>query len=226
MSAFKGVLFDLFHTLVDVAAVPGAERRYTADILGVGRDAWSRACFGELHEICTPTRHLEVVRRLALSLDPTIPEERIREAAEARQRRFDHALVNVEADTLALLRRLKAGGLRLALVSNASTGEVSAWPQSPLAALFDATLFSCEVGACKPHPAIYAAALHRIGLAPGEAVFVGDGGSDEHRGARAVGLSTVLITRYLSPARQAERRPAADHAVPNMACLADWLGVP
>jgi putative hydrolase of the HAD superfamily len=226
MSVIKGILFDLFHTLVDVGAAPGAEGRHTADLLGVGREAWGRACFGELHEICRPTRQLEVVRRLAHSLDPAIPEDRIREAAEARQRRFDHALAAVEADTLVQLRRFKAAGLRLALVSNASTGEVSAWPRSPLFALFDVALFSCEIGVCKPQPAIYDAALQHIGLAAGEALFVGDGGSDEHRGARAVGLRTVLITRYLSAARRAERRPAAEHEVSDLAQLAAWLGVP
>jgi FMN phosphatase YigB (HAD superfamily) len=44
-------------------------------------------------------------------------------------------------------------------------------------------------------------------------LFVGDGGSDEHRGARAVGIRSVLVTRLLAtwwPERVAERRTHAD----------------
>ncbi len=70
-----------------------------------------------------------------------------------------------------------------------------------------------KLGVRKPDPRIYQHALAAIGVRPEDAIFVGDGGSDEHRGARAVGMRTVLVTRFLSrwrPERIAERRPHAD----------------
>lgn len=193
-----GICFDLFHTLVDVGAVPDTVGRNTADILGVDREAWNAACFGPLHEICRPTDHCETVRQLAHSLDPTIPTARIEHAAEERRRRFEHSLLHVEPETLAALQALRERGLRLALVSNASTGEVAAWSSSPLAPLFDAAVFSCECGSAKPQPFIYQCALDALALAPERCLFVGDGGSDEHRGARVVGLHPVLITRHIA----------------------------
>ena len=45
---------------------------------------------------------------------------------------------------------------------------------------------------------IYQHALDTLGVHPSETIFAGDGGSEEHRGARAIGLRTVLVTRMIS----------------------------
>jgi len=223
---YKAIFFDLFHTLVDVAAAPGAQGRYTADILGLERRAWSDACFGPLHEICRPTEHSEVVQTLAHSLDAGIDEARIRAATQERQRRFDHALEQVDAEVLEVLDAVRGQGVRLGLISNASTGEVAAWARSPLAARFELALFSWECGLRKPDPAIYRLALSRFRLSPGQALFVGDGGSDEHRGAREVGLDNVLITRHLGgldPKALAARRATARWEIGRLAELLPLL---
>lgn len=193
----KAFVFDLFHTLVDVAGALGSPGRYTADILGVDREQWNAACFSDAHDICRPTSHHEVVRTLAHAIDPNIPEARIREAVEERQRRFDHALHNVDSETLQVLDDLRSRGLKLGLISNASSGEVAAWNDSPLAARFDHAVFSCNCGTKKPEPEIYRHALEGLGAKAQECFFVGDGGSCEHVGASAVGMRTVIITRFI-----------------------------
>ncbi len=219
----RGICFDLFHTLVDVWQVPGEIGALTADILGVDRAQWSAACFGPLHEICTPTEAVATLRRLAHSIDPAIPEARIHAAAADRQRRFDHCLRNPPAQSVAAVRALRDAGLRLALVSNASSAEVAAWEDSPLADLFDAAVFSCYCGSRKPEPGIYSAALAALELDAAECLFVGDGGSDEHRGARALGFTTVLTTHFIRERLDAEamirRRAAAMHEVPGVSEL-------
>ena len=204
MANIRGICFDLFNTLVNVASVPEDIGPMTADVLGLDHEIWRRACFGEQHEICSPTNALENLRRLAHSIDPTISEETIQEAVKARQRRFDHALLNIEEETLATLADLQQTGIRLALVSNASSAEVRAWPQSPLAPLFDSAIFSCHCGSKKPDPGIYQYALTQLGLAPHSCLFVGDGGSNEHMGAYAVGMKPILLRRHLQPARRQE----------------------
>ncbi len=189
----RAICLDLFHTLVDVGAVPLSEGAFTADILGLDHEAWNAACFGAHHEIRRPTDHLEVIRRLARSLDPEIPETRIRLAAEARQRRFAHALRNPPQTTLHLVETLAGRGWRLCLVSNASSGEVAAWEQSPLARWFHTALFSCHCGVAKPDPAIYHLAAERLGTPPERCWFVGDGGSRELEGARGVGMRPLRV---------------------------------
>jgi putative hydrolase of the HAD superfamily len=61
-----------------------------------------------------------------------------------------------------------------------------------------------------------------------DAVFVGDGGSDEHRGARAAGISPVLVTRFLSmywPEKMEERKAHADWIFDDVPAYVDALGV-
>lgn len=216
----KAFIFDLFHTLVDVGRAPGATGQYTADILGIDRAAWNAACFSDAHEICRPTSHYEVVRTLANHIDPRISDGRIREAAKERQQRFDHALKNVDEETLRVLRTLRSRGLKLGLISNASSGEVSAWNDSPLAPLFDQAIFSCDCGMKKPQAGIYHHALQALAVAPRESYFVGDGGSREHIGAQAVGLRTVLITRFID---EATRKGRGEGVLLEVGTMADLL---
>jgi len=223
---YKVILLDLFHTLVDVGAAPGASGRYTADILGLSREAWNRACFGDSHDICRPTDQLTVIRALAHSLDPTIPEALIREAAEERQRRFDHALLSVPPQVLASLQELRAMGLRLGLLSNASTDEVRAWRDSPLAPCFEQAFFSWECGCAKPQAAFYHHALSRMEVASDACLFVGDGGSNEHQGARELGIDNVLLTRHIGhfdEARLAPRRAAVKWEIASLQQLRPLL---
>lgn len=201
MPSCTAICFDLFNTLVSVGEVPDAIGRYTADVLGIDHEVWNSACFGPDHDICRPTEHEDILRTLAHSIDPSIPPELIADATRERQARFDHALCNVKSSTLHALQTLKSTGFRLALISNASTGEVAAWSNSPLAPLFDVTLFSCECGFKKPEPAIYLQAMAQLGLSAAECVFVGDGGSREFHGAGELGMQTILTREFLKPSR-------------------------
>ena len=197
-------LFDLFGTLISVTKAANGRGRHTADILGIDRARWNRACFGEHHQICVPTRQHEVIQRLAHSIDPDIPVQLIQEASEERQWRFDNALMNIEPEIVEVLEGLKAGGGRLGLISNASTDEVRAWRHSPLRPLFDATLFSCDCGIQKPDLAIYRRALKAMAVAPRESLFIGDGGSREHMGASRAGIPSLLVTYFLDELTEEE----------------------
>jgi len=225
-ASYNLILFDLFHTLVDVGSAPKASGRYTADILGISREVWNSACFSSAHDICRPTRQLDVIRALAHSIEPSIPESLIKEAAVERQQRFDHALLQVDQEVLDCLKALRRMGLRLALLSNASTDEVSAWTESPLATLFEHAFFSWECGCAKPQPRFYRHALESMSVSAGQTLFVGDGGSDEHVGARRVGIDNVLLTRHIGhydEARLAPRRAAVKWEIGSLAELVPLL---
>jgi putative hydrolase of the HAD superfamily len=61
-----------------------------------------------------------------------------------------------------------------------------------LAERLDAAVFSSEIGKRKPHPAIFEAVLSRLGVAPEETLFVGDRRYEDVRGAKELGMTTVL----------------------------------
>jgi len=68
---------------------------------------------------------------------------------------------------------------------------------------FDAILSSATVRSEKPDPRIFELALERLGVAPEEALHVGDSHGNDVVGARLVGIEAVLVDRGLA---QAQRR--------------------
>jgi putative hydrolase of the HAD superfamily len=227
----KAVLFDLFHTLASVPPPSATGDRSIPQILGVPSGEWQRRyydedvlgrCLGRVVDA------VEAMRLVTHGIDPTVPEDRIVAAVESRRRRFEMALVGVEDGILAALDRLRAAGIRTALVSDAGADDVESWPRSPLGERLHATVFSYQIGIRKPDPRIYERALEIVGARADEALFVGDGGSDEHRGARAVGLGTVLVTRLVArwwPEQIPARRVHADWEFADVPAFVDALNL-
>lgn len=212
----KAVLFDLFHTLASVPPPALVGEPPLSQILGVSSADWHRLyyeedvlgrCLGHVVD------GVEAMRLVTHKLDPSVDDARIVAAVESRRRRFELGLVEIEGPILDALDRLRAAGIKTVLVSDAGADDVESWERSPLLSRLDAAVFSYQLGVRKPDPRIYGHALALVGAQAEDALFVGDGGSDEHRGARAVGISPVLVTRFLKrywPERLEERRELAD----------------
>ncbi|HEX7798585.1 MAG TPA: HAD-IA family hydrolase [Vicinamibacterales bacterium] len=225
------VLFDLFHTLVCVPSPASLGQPSVSEILGVPSAEWLH----HFYEADTHGRALgrvvdavEAMRLVAHSIDPTIPDERIHRAVAMRQRCFELGLIEVEPPILDALDRLRAAGIRTGLVSDAAADDVESWDRSPLVGRLDVTVFSYQVGVRKPDARIYRLALDALGVSPAQALFVGDGGSNEHRGARELGMQTVLVTRLAGhwPSDVFEaRRPYADFELPDVPALIEALGL-
>lgn len=99
-------------------------------------------------------------------------------------------------DIFQLLRNLKAMGLRTAIISNCSSEEVKALKESEIYQYFDEVILSYEVHMKKPDTCIYEEVAKRLGVALIECVFVGDGGSNELMGAKAVGMKAIQAKWY------------------------------
>ena len=213
----EAVIFDLFHTLTSIEAVTKWGRA-THEILGVSKDAWLEQLFEKSRERLTGrlTDPVTMIRTMAHAIDPAIRPEAIHAAVENRRRRFENALKQIPRASEAVLLRLDAGGKKLGLVSNADTMEMAAWDESPIAGIFDCAVFSCVVGYAKPDREIYEICLRELGVKPEDAVFVGDGGSDELKGARDLGMTTVMMTGVIKemwPERIEPRLPFADFVI-------------
>jgi putative hydrolase of the HAD superfamily len=88
---------------------------------------------------------------------------------------------------LTALRRARSAGVPTALLSNSWGLD---YPREGWDELFDAVVISGEVGLRKPEPEIYALTARRLGVEPGECVFVDDL-SPNVRGAEAAGMVAV-----------------------------------
>ena len=98
-------------------------------------------------------------------------------------------------DAAPALRELRAAGVRLVAASNWDVSLHEQLDATGLAALLDGALSSAEVGAPKPDPEIFVRALALAGAAPEAALHVGDDVEADVEGARAAGLTPVLIDR-------------------------------
>lgn len=93
------------------------------------------------------------------------------------------------------LARLRADGARLAIVSNWDVSLHDVLERTGLRPLVDAVVISAVEGVAKPDPAIFAAALQRLGVSAQHATHVGDSVEHDVAGARAAGLQAVLVVR-------------------------------
>jgi HAD superfamily hydrolase (TIGR01509 family) len=95
-------------------------------------------------------------------------------------------------DTADVLKGLHQQGIKTAVVSNIAFDVRPAFHAIGVADDVDEFVLSFEVGAIKPDPAIFEAALSRLRVDAENAVMVGD--SDEaDGGARAVGCGFILV---------------------------------
>lgn len=98
-------------------------------------------------------------------------------------------------DAAPTLVALRSSGLRLVVASNWDCSLGPVLDGTGLGALVDAVVTSAEVGAAKPHPAVFEAALREAGSRADEAVCVGDSPETDVAGAHAAGLRAILLVR-------------------------------
>lgn len=104
--------------------------------------------------------------------------------------------LSVYPDVIDAFKRLKAGGKRLAILSNGTPQMLaSAATNSSIADLLDAVLSVEEVGVFKPHPSVYGLASERLKLAPEQICFVSSNGWDANA-AKAFGFHAVWCNRF------------------------------
>ena len=99
-------------------------------------------------------------------------------------------------DVLSTLKTLKEQNLTLGLLTNLDSDMKPICRELGLESYVDFIVTSGEVGADKPKPPIFLAALQRAGVNASEAVHVGDQYKLDIIGARGVGITPVLIDRY------------------------------
>jgi len=190
--------FDLFHTLVSFVN-QDIEGLNTHEIVGVSSKRWNDGLLNRspdrlIGKERDPQRYLGDLIRL---LKPDATQAIIDEAIRVRSRRFRDCLLDPPSEALDMLDWLRQQGKQVCLISNADTLEAAAWQDSPLAKLFDHAIFSCHCGYMKPQAEIFQLALDHFSCDATNAVFIGDGGSEELQASKALGFTTVLTTEVI-----------------------------
>ena len=205
----RAVIFDFYDTL---ARTPDWGPSWQQLVADVGHELpdhvrdrwWNDGIDGAEHDEHSRSRDHYVAwqqsRIRGMLTDCGIPNDtqdvliaRVREiGAHRSMRAFD--------DSAGVLGELRDRGVTLAICSNWDWDLEEAIEAAGLAGTVDVVVSSAWVGARKPHPRMYDAVLERAGVAPGEALFVGDTWSCDVEGPRAIGLEPVYVRRpHLGP---------------------------
>ncbi|MFF2052710.1 HAD family hydrolase [Leifsonia sp. NPDC058194] len=101
--------------------------------------------------------------------------------------------LTIDPGTLDVLLDLRAGGTRLALLSNAGRDFGSYFRHGTLGDLFEQVFVSGELGTIKPDAAIFEHVLDALDVTPAQTVFI-DNKEENVRGAESLGISGHVFT--------------------------------
>ncbi len=166
-----------------------AQRAITAEIayyrahLQVAKDEESlaqlrRQCAGVLHE--------------SLPALPTLAEISCEQMVSVLLASLEFSLF---ADARPALAAARARGLALVVVSNWDVSLHEVLARLGIDSLVDGIVTSAEVGALKPSPEVFTRALELVGVAPANALHVGDSLEEDVVGARGAGIEPILLVR-------------------------------
>jgi 2-haloacid dehalogenase len=200
-------VFDAYGTLFDFSSAADECRDALGDrapaFIGLWRDkqlqtTWLLAAQGRHKDFWTVTGDALDFALAAFNVEGTSLRERLM----AR-----YLCLDAFPEVPDALRRLKARGLPLAILSNGTpTMLESLVRNAKLDGLFDAVLSVEEVGAFKPHPKVYQLALDRLQLPAGAISFQSSNGWDAYS-ASAFGMKVVWCNRSGQPAERLPGKP-------------------
>jgi putative hydrolase of the HAD superfamily len=101
--------------------------------------------------------------------------------------------MSVNPAVIAVIAALRAGGTRLALLSNAGPDYGSYFRHGVLGEYFEAVYVSGELKLLKPEPEIYQHVLADLGISAAEAIFI-DNRADNVRAAQELGITGHVFT--------------------------------
>ena len=214
------VLFDLYETLVTERGLQPTRAGSLGATLGLN-PAQYRARWKALRPlVIRGERSLEqTLLDIGSELGVAVNPDTVRRVCAQRAQEKAVVFERIDADLVAMIRSLRDDGIRLAVLSNGLAEDLSPWPQSRLAGLFDVEMFSFAVGLAKPDAAIYLEAVRRLGVTTSDAVFIGDGGDDELGGATRAGVQAYRANWYAT-------HPMVSHTSVDVSALDDWREIP
>jgi YjjG family noncanonical pyrimidine nucleotidase len=199
---YDWILFDADNTLFDYYKSEGEALRrafasfglpYTDDILPIYKEVndplWKRFERGEIQaDFIRDYRFELLLKKLGQVGDSRALNEAYLEALGAQTQEMEGARETVEA---------LEGRYMMGIVTNGlSTVQRKRFSLSPLARFFPVIIVSEETGFTKPDPAIFEAALSKMGSPPKERVLmVGDSLSADIAGAIASGIDSCWVDR-------------------------------
>jgi putative hydrolase of the HAD superfamily len=167
------------------------------DAIGEALEAVDGRYRSLIHQVRTTEEErrmwLEVARDF---LDVLLPRRRDLYVALGRWFAEGWRQMKVFRDVRPAMRRLRASGYRLAVVSNWEPSLSNTLDRLGILHYFESVITSAEVGVWKPDPGLFRVALERLAVPANRVVSVGDHLERDYESARHLGLGAVLLDRF------------------------------
>ncbi|HUZ63882.1 MAG TPA: haloacid dehalogenase type II [Acetobacteraceae bacterium] len=222
LTGIRACVFDAYGTVFDFASAAASCRDVLGEQAGALTALWRDKQLQYTWLRSLQHRHADLWQITGDSLDYALETLGFADPA-LRQRLMDlYRTLAVFPEIPETLRRLRAAGIRTAILSNGSPAMLeTAVAGNGIGALLDAVISVEEVGVFKPDPRVYQRALERLGVTAAEVSFQSSNAWDAYA-ASAFGMRVVWCNRY---AQKPERLPGQpDHMVTTLADLPGLVG--
>jgi putative hydrolase of the HAD superfamily len=193
---YKAVLFDLFGTLIESPSMT-AYRQMIADVAEIlgqlfetFEEPWMSINDGRLDGSFGSSEG-DIVAAAEL-VGTSVSESQMAQCMEVR-RSAVREFMTPKPGVVEMLDELGDMGCALGLVTDCVYDVPAVWDETKFAGYFSAKYFSCVSHVRKPGARTYLGVLAALDVRPQDALFVGDGGSDELNGAVRAGIDAVKI---------------------------------
>jgi 2-haloacid dehalogenase len=220
LSGVEACVFDAYGTLFDVESAARGARELLGEKWQALAELWRTKQLQYTWLRGLGGRHADFWQVTGDALDFALATLNL-EDVELRSRLMNQYLVlSAYPEVRETLMRLKAGGMKLAILSNGTPEMLAtAVENAEISDLLDAVLSVEEVKVYKPHPAAYGLACERLGLGASRICFVSSNGWDAYSG-KAFGFRVVWCNRS---GQMAERIPETPDA--EISTLAELPGI-
>ncbi|TSD87273.1 haloacid dehalogenase type II [Mycobacterium sp. KBS0706] len=220
LTGVKACVFDAYGTLFDTASAARRSAEFLGDKAGPLAALWREKQLAYTWLRAVQGRHADFWQVTGDALDFALEALAI-ERPGLRDRLMQlYLTLDPYPEVPEVLRRLRAAGLKTAILSNGTPRMIEALVAGAELE-FDALLSVEQAGAYKPHASVYQLALDAFGLPARAIAFQSSNGWDAY-GASAFGLQVVWCNRSRQPR---ERLPGApNREVDTLAALPGLVG--
>jgi 2-haloacid dehalogenase len=222
LPGIRACVFDAYGTLFDVASAGNRCRDALGNKLERFNALWREKQLQYTWLRAGQGRHADFWQVTQDALDFTMESLGVADPALRERLMNLYLTLDTFPEVSGALERLKAAGLKTAILSNGSPQMLSAAVEaSNIGHLLDAVLSVEDVGVYKPHPDVYRLAVDRLAIPPAAIAFSSSNAWDAYA-ASAFGLRVIWCNRYGQKPERLPGRP--DRMITSLAAFPALVG--
>lgn len=217
----EACVFDAYGTLFDVNSAARAAEHALGEKWQPLAELWR---LKQLHYTWLrglSGHHADFWQVTGDALDFALSTLQVKDSALRSRLMSSYLTLSAYPEVTDTLKRLKAAGMKLAILSNGTHEMLAAATiNAGIAEFFDAVLSVEEVKVYKPHPSVYQLACDRLSVVPERVCFLSSNGWDAYS-AKAFGFRVLWCNRSKQEPERIPQTP--DAQISSLAELADMV---